>query len=320
MDQYRKICKNLKELRNRIANANGLNFKAEKCQFKGICFGACSKCEQELEDLIEQLFWLEQDGRKVLLRDIMTDKEFMMFSACGPSLVTNTDENSPQSESNTPTATNDLSILKQWFYPKTITTEDIIHLPEYYQRIQTLPNDPEGTVAYGIMNEQCSCIMTAYPLESNEAMDFSDEASLIEGIHNTISEIQALVEVGGGNTKIFKHKYIYSIVKNQKKPSGVQYIVLLDIKFKLKALRIKAFYEEQGITGKREVRVYGMLLNNGVLEKIGGSGKWQQDPYDHNFKRDYLMTLSELQQFDEMFPGHPLTLARQMIKRVTEQI
>ena len=99
MDQGKRICKILKELRKRIADANGLQFTIEDCPHKGPCPGTCPRCEQELEDLFDQLHWLEQEGRKLKMKDLMTDEELHMFYAGGPSQIPEADEKLASMES-----------------------------------------------------------------------------------------------------------------------------------------------------------------------------------------------------------------------------
>ena len=87
MDRGKRICNILKELRKRIADANGIRYEIEECPHTGPCPGTCPKCEQELEDLLDKLHWLEQDGGKLKLRDLMTEEELRMFLSNSPSQV-----------------------------------------------------------------------------------------------------------------------------------------------------------------------------------------------------------------------------------------
>ena len=87
MDNGKRICKTLKELRRRIAEANGLQITIEDCPFTGPCLGTCPRCEAELEELYDQLHWLEQEGGKIKLKDLMTEEELNLFNANDPSQV-----------------------------------------------------------------------------------------------------------------------------------------------------------------------------------------------------------------------------------------
>lgn len=87
MDNGKKICRALKELRKRIADANGIPFEIEECTHKGHCPGTCPKCEAELENLVDQLHCLEKEGRRLNLRNLMTEDELRMFYTGSPSRI-----------------------------------------------------------------------------------------------------------------------------------------------------------------------------------------------------------------------------------------
>ena len=55
MEKGRAICKVLKDVRQKIANENGISYHPEKCHHKGECTGTCPGCEKEIRYLEEQL-------------------------------------------------------------------------------------------------------------------------------------------------------------------------------------------------------------------------------------------------------------------------
>ena len=55
MDKGRTICKVLKDVRQKIANENGISYHPEECHHKGECKGTCPGCEKEIRYLEEQL-------------------------------------------------------------------------------------------------------------------------------------------------------------------------------------------------------------------------------------------------------------------------
>ena len=55
MDKGRTICKVLKDVRQKIANENGISYHPEECHYKGECTGTCPGCEKEIRYLEEQL-------------------------------------------------------------------------------------------------------------------------------------------------------------------------------------------------------------------------------------------------------------------------
>ena len=342
-------CQLLKAIRRQIAERYGLEYRSEECHHKGECAGTCPRCDAELKDLQWQL---EEKGiRDIDLNETMRDKVDKFIQ---PSVRDEEDNRILQGDVMPPQGSlrlEGMPALPEDRLPAGIPAvppetggfviddnnnddekedeednnehpvdEDrYFSLPEYYHKIDVQPDDPKGAKAYGFMSENASCILTAYPIRPEDAMDYADEAGLIEGLHKSVDKNQALIEVETGRTNWHK-RYIYSIVKTLKE-NGVQYFVLLHLqRFAEKDLCVKAFYDEQGVTGQREALVYAMLKSDGTLDKLGGLDGWSVDPYDHNFKHDFLMNLSELEQFDESFPNHPLTMARQMIKQVVNSM
>ena len=55
MEKGRAICKVLKDVRQKIANENGISYHPEECHRKGECTGTCPGCEKEIRYLEEQL-------------------------------------------------------------------------------------------------------------------------------------------------------------------------------------------------------------------------------------------------------------------------
>ena len=55
MEKGRAICKVLKDVRQKIANENGISYHPEECNHKGECTGTCPGCEKEIRYLEEQL-------------------------------------------------------------------------------------------------------------------------------------------------------------------------------------------------------------------------------------------------------------------------
>lgn len=198
-----------------------------------------------------------------------------------------------------------------------MNVKEIITMPDGYKQIQTLPEDPAGTVAYGFATPYSQNIITAFPFPSEEAMPFDNAQRVINGIHHSLAENQALIEVNTGKTDSGK-PYIYSIIKTAQEPSGVQYFMLFQEKIGNEVVCVKAFFQECGTTGIRDSEIFSALLNQGILT-MEEKDKWWRDPYNETLKRPYLMNLSEVEQFDEYFPEHPLSQARTLLKHFIGQ-
>lgn len=60
-------CKILKEIRQRIADANDIEFITSECQHKGDCLGTCPKCEAELRYLERELERRQRLGKTIVV-------------------------------------------------------------------------------------------------------------------------------------------------------------------------------------------------------------------------------------------------------------
>ena len=111
-------------------------------------------------------------------------------------------------------------------------------------------------------------------------------------------------------------KLIYSIIKTLKEPVGVQYTLYLNIDLDDNAVSLQGFFDETGTTGMRDTYIFEMMMQEGkVSPDMSG---WMCDPYDKDYKNGVLMNLSEQLQFDQVFPEHPLSIARQLVYYIRE--
>lgn len=94
MARGKHICKILKEIRRRIAEANDIEFATSECRYKGDCTGTCPKCEAEVRYLEQQLRARSLAGKAVALAGISAG--MIALSGCGGTSVEN------QSNSNFP--------------------------------------------------------------------------------------------------------------------------------------------------------------------------------------------------------------------------
>ena len=55
MTKGKSTCKLLKDIRQQIADANGISYQPKECHHKGDCAGTCSACEEEIRYLEREL-------------------------------------------------------------------------------------------------------------------------------------------------------------------------------------------------------------------------------------------------------------------------
>lgn len=80
-------------------------------------------------------------------------------------------------------------------------------------------------------------------------------------------------------------------------------------------IQISGYFDEIGTTGIRDVMVFEILRRKGKVNEDMES--WTADPYDPSVKTGFLMNISEREQYDEIFPDHPLSVVRSLIRHLT---
>ena len=63
-------CKLLKEIRQKIADENEIEYVTSECKFQGQCSGTCPKCEAEVQYLEQELQKRRSAGKKVAVAGI----------------------------------------------------------------------------------------------------------------------------------------------------------------------------------------------------------------------------------------------------------
>ena len=70
MNKGKSTCKVLKEIRQKIANENGIRYAPKECHYKGECKGTCPACEAEVRYLEEELKRKRRNGFAIKLGGI----------------------------------------------------------------------------------------------------------------------------------------------------------------------------------------------------------------------------------------------------------
>lgn len=81
----RNICNTLKAIRKQIADANGIDYSPEECNYKGECMGTCPKCEQDVRDLEYELHLKQMAGKAIKVAGIAAG--LVAMTACSDGKV-----------------------------------------------------------------------------------------------------------------------------------------------------------------------------------------------------------------------------------------
>ncbi|MCR5369781.1 MAG: hypothetical protein K6E83_03645 [Clostridium sp.] len=71
----KEICRSLKSLRKKIADANGIALEMEECPHQGPCPGTCPRCDDELSALNRELERKHSRGEKLHLEGFWEEEE-----------------------------------------------------------------------------------------------------------------------------------------------------------------------------------------------------------------------------------------------------
>ncbi len=186
-----------------------------------------------------------------------------------------------------------------------------IKVPDYYQKVDSMPEDPENSVPLMVKTDNAMCFAIAFPIAENEAMPFGAPKEVIDGIHKAMDDLQGLIEVESGEAN--GNAYIYSIVKSLREDQpGVQYTLTFEKQCNEETIHVQGYFDEVGTTGLRDTLVYGTFEPNVDFEQR--MIDWRHDPYDSSYTRGNLMNHSEDRVYDDHFPGHPLSMCRELVK------
>jgi hypothetical protein len=182
---------------------------------------------------------------------------------------------------------------------------------DFWQAYPSAPEDPPGTQVFGYELAESAANLFIRPIDESELLPDRAE-DLIEGIREYLPDNGAIIKVETGTTAN-GYAYRYSIVKLLQKPHGVQYNLTLQLLAE-RPFQLQGFFAEAGTTGERDTVVYLLWSQAQAKGQITAeTAPWMRDPYSGStdgFARNY----SEAERFDEMFPNHPLSVARALVR------
>lgn len=196
-------------------------------------------------------------------------------------------------------------------------TELNFYVPEDYLRLESLPEDPPGSIAFGKQGENFETFILVKTLPFEMAMPFERQSEVMLGVTEHLAEDQGLVEVRSG-ISAHNRRFVYSIVKTKLEPSGVQYGLTIHFEDEDKVYGVNGFFDEVGMTGGRDSTVLQLMVKEKLIQLPQMEG-WFLHPYIPEYKKGFLMNLSEDPKYDQYFPNHPLTQARALVQYLVEK-
>ena len=195
-----------------------------------------------------------------------------------------------------------------------------LQIADHWQPMRTLHDDPPDMQVFGFkLRDGASGFLTMHTIPKDEAMPL-DKQELIDDLREATEVIEGqagFIDVDAAQT-ISGIPYVYSLMKIPGEPSGVHYNLTLHLVGD-HALQLRGHLDEGDLTGTREAFVYEMAQRGNMLHEPtedDSTGGWAHDPFDYSTK-GFVMNMSELPDFDEQFPGHPLTMARELLRNIS---
>ncbi len=203
--------------------------------------------------------------------------------------------------------------------------KEALTLPPEYERLkQSLPTDlgiPKEAVPYGMRTPDASGLLIMYPVSETISMPFDNDQWIIDQMHEHMGENEGLIEVKSGITAK-GHPYVHEIIKHRFEVEDgipmVEYTININVKLDKTIQFINGSFKEEGTTGVRDSTALHFFssANDMSLEEV--LEIWWEDPYDSEYKKGFLMNMSEQEKLDELFPTHALSEARKLLKYIVE--
>lgn len=135
-------------------------------------------------------------------------------------------------------------------------------------------------------------------------------SDFVSGARSCLAENQGLVD-GRWEPSAAGVPCRSTVVKTKMRNCGIQYSVTIQLDFGEPIVAMNLFAEENGITGVRDAAIFSSCRDQNLVAEDGSD--WLVDPFEDKAVDGFPMNLSELRDFDAMFPSHPLSEARRFI-------
>ena len=163
-------------------------------------------------------------------------------------------------------------------------------------------------------------MVTCRTVPDSGAIPFDDPRQMADAIRKNLDSSSGIVEAANGVTNSGR-KYIYSIVKHRIYTSGgggiqrgTEYRLELSVKYSGTVQTVSGVFREEK-PGRREAEILTAWRD---MPHDNDGSMWASDPYDPFWKRGYLMTLAEYAEYDSLYPDHPLSVVRRLVKYISE--
>ena len=153
-----------------------------------------------------------------------------------------------------------------------------------------------------------------FDLEPDLVASLSDVDALREQYrHMVVKQNGAVVSVD--RMDISGLPALKTVLKFQQEPHGMTYVGSYTFPFEDFSYVVRVICSEIGTTGIRDTVV---AQKAGGIAEEGIAPDWFQDPYDPSFEASVLRNRSDDEEWDLLFPDHPLSRVRATLRLVTD--
>lgn len=161
---------------------------------------------------------------------------------------------------------------------------------------------PQGSSAFTAEREGTMAYVLFIPISLNHTMPRHHLLQVVSTMRESLGENEGIVDAGEGKSDQGSDM-VYVIEKRKEADGSVTYTLYCHYIHNDKAVHIQAYFAGPSCDREKEVRT--------MLEKRNSLPEhWEEDPFDPSYRKGFLCTMAEHENFDGMFRSHPLTLCR----------
>jgi hypothetical protein len=205
-----------------------------------------------------------------------------------------------------------------------ILTEEPIKMPADYILQDPVPEGAgvPAALIYKLDSRLAAAELLCFAGPEERSLPFTSELSIVETVRRiTKGTRTAIIEAGRGMSRTGM-TYAYCITKHEYYEKGdaftcMEYTLDMNIDFPDLNWFINGSFLETGSSIDRDAEV----LESIARERFGSFDRaveiWKRDPYDPELRDGLLMSYSDRAEFDERYPGHPLSKIRELVRFIT---
>lgn len=175
--------------------------------------------------------------------------------------------------------------------------------------------DGDGKRWYRTMGNGWQGVVSVRPLREEEQMP-RDPQALVNGVYHYLPGNIAVLDIVSATLENGTD-YLYVLQKQQAEPAGVDYTFTAQF-FEDTIWEVQGWFAAAGVSGQRDAVLFEYFQRLKAEGKIDDETPWLHDPFNPN-NEGFAAHWGEQENFDESFPDHPLSRARETLRVLINQ-